>query len=1589
MECKEVICDILKVFFDLRTNIRITAFMQEFRKEFEHMIQLTENSQNINSNMKNDENQIQMLSAFLKKSTGFLKKIGIQEEENLKKNNIDVFQYIENPLSWVNSLLQRKSIEIVEAAPVNLTALLLDLTLYDHPELVNKAFELLYKLNSESRSVLEAVREIQLLENQDQVKAFVEIKVQKEKLQELADASEIWYELKDQSSINQHQNTVHILQELIKLLELKFDEIDPRESLKEPENDEIPASKEEKLLLNTENPNEASLILNYSVNKDRQELMRNLNIAEPVINLIKYDVKVSEDEHPSKLILIKLCYKFLAGFCHGNLKNQNLIEVEFDNFLQHMLKTPNSDAQLLIIELFYNNKRLLFNSEKIDRVFETFCLVLEKSETLSLKEYLMNSLQTFLKYKSAAIKINQTKLVTAMGSNNYKKILNSIESDDQLLEEFIKRITKFQDQIDQKLKENSSNIIDLPADIGYFSQQLLILSLVSEEKNYAAESRCQYFFPLEVLKKLLENTKNMWYIRKYLVFFLYNVYFETEKEMNETQNVINHLIKLIVEDFEILASEIDDSKLLSLRTFRGKTSIYNTQLDYLNLSLLPCLNLIFKMNLISSANIMDIYKRSIEALIVLGNKNLQNNLIRANLSNFLTVLLKKRTIINNLNYNEKYKNSIPSNLLKEKKIAMALKKSYTHMENTHQNMEISSKSDKFRKRLDQTIKSRTYLTKVEHEFESLVENIVNIELLTQKTFFNLCNIGYQELCTSLLKLIDPTDMTLSMDLTIVGLTVFRKIIERENTDKQTCSADWTSNDFQAYSKKIEIRQNELCNFGLVEVIGNMIGNESLSRQLKNEAILVGISMLMGGNSKVQDRFFKYLEGEDSKNLLLVNLKEMLEDDFQKIKKVMDAKNKGYLEKILEIQAEIAEKKEKTMIINPENSSALTKEKARTSKKKKTFNEEEQELLEKEEEEKRTLSSKTKEIESNEEEEDESERTEIQEKIQNCTRIFRLLQLFCEGHKSEMQNHLRVQIQHKIIHAKTQNFITDSSYKFGSLIKFVNINCTCLLNQIIDFLIEAIQGPCVQNQMELSKAKIVEFVKDLLSTFIRPNDYLKRGFLDSDEQGNINSIVTKSSNLLIALIEGNTTDEILKDLCTRLDFRFMRQVLAKEYEAFLTNNLGLNRPFPDVEDVNSLMKFDKYEGNIAEAFNLFLLIKTIAINLASKDRESKNSAQYALESDPEDNPLANQALEFFDSNVLSIEIMFHEKLHRIFFPIEPVCRNLSRETRRILMAEVKRDSPNEKISGLLAASSALFNEMEHMTYLKTWRLSFTAARLSFFRDLSTLLAFFLNILMLATFYREIQTDTGQQDFSKVHSVIREGGIENTPDGNNINILLWVFGVIQVCTSGLMLLFWIILYSKLVIKTKWGELVQENKQTMLNNNYEEELEEDDAFEMENIDNQFAQYLLYTKGPDSKFFRKDGKRNFGTNFLKFHYYIKSMVMLLSAPGLLYSVFYIVVSLFGLLLSPLFYCYHLLDIVSRFETLKNVIRSVTRNANQLLLTLFLGLVILYMFTILMFFFLFDAYYDESINSDESLGQNTCSTMFQCYLTTVNYVIF
>ena len=104
-------------------------------------------------------------------------------------------------------------------------------------------------------------------------------------------------------------------------------------------------------------------------------------------------------------------------------------------------------------------------------------------------------------------------------------------------------------------------------------------------------------------------------------------------------------------------------------------------------------------------------------------------------------------------------------------------------------------------------------------------------------------------------------------------------------------------------------------------------------------------------------------------------------------------------------------------------------------------------------------------------------------------------------------------------------------------------------------------------------------------------------------------------------------------------------------------------------------------------------------------------------------------------------------------------------------------------------------------------------------------------------------------------------------------------------------------------------------------------------------------------------------------FYFATDSIVML--------HVTYLVFAVCGNAVSPFFACLHLFDLVYTSETLKNVLRAVTYNGAQLLMTAGLCLIVVYIYSIFGFAFLRNNFWNEDFI--ELGGQ--AETLFDCLM--------
>ena len=103
-------------------------------------------------------------------------------------------------------------------------------------------------------------------------------------------------------------------------------------------------------------------------------------------------------------------------------------------------------------------------------------------------------------------------------------------------------------------------------------------------------------------------------------------------------------------------------------------------------------------------------------------------------------------------------------------------------------------------------------------------------------------------------------------------------------------------------------------------------------------------------------------------------------------------------------------------------------------------------------------------------------------------------------------------------------------------------------------------------------------------------------------------------------------------------------------------------------------------------------------------------------------------------------------------------------------------------------------------------------------------------------------------------------------------------------------------------------------------------------------------------------------------------SMYQTLMEIEIFYYICYIIFSLFGALIHPFFFCFHLTEILFRFSTLSNILQSVYQPRLQLALTFILYLILNYMFTLIAFL------------EFETDYQGNCDNLFLCFIITFDW---
>lgn len=1559
--CKCICCEILKIIMDLRNDMRVSLFLCEFKRIVENLGEMPFKGKS--------------QSSFFRMSSPSKRKV---QSKNLSKSRLNFLKMEEeeeahcmNFLQILENICKAKEIDF-NRSPFDPSAIYLDLLQYNNQNLINLSYELLILSYSQRKSLVSMLKKLQILDDSLSIQALHDLRRLKTTISEFAETTENW--LGEEENEKEAIKCLETLENLCQLLRTNKEGV-RKHVLEEPDGEMVPKN-EQFLTKDNEKKGSSYEEVLFEMNEKscvlQQNLIRNENVYRKIVEILNYDIDTFSQEREfygsqNKVLeihkeILRKCYHILARFAADNSENQTVLQEFLSNiFLRHVRSVPEINAGMLIEALFKDNKSLLNNNELFQNTIKTIISVIERiSHKNGLKTNYLDCLKVMTRYKERIFKGNQTFLVTELCSKEYNNVFLTC-TDQQSLEEMRETLRNF-NQNTEKVK------VELTPQIAYLSTLLKILSITCQEENNATESKCQTFITLKHLINLLEISGECWVLRKNVMYFYFHVYLETEREINENKADIDELNMQILKDLVFLADNMSANSHLIIRTNKGSIPLSYIKQKFI-LTLLPCLKQILQKKLIKDEEIRkDFIEKILSSFIKLSHwldelsaKN------KAKFTNFIAFLVENKFATEDFKskINNEYLSLSPTKQPSFKKTVINVQptpmllnlqpSTSTNNNNNANPLQVSAinqenmKENKLTAQIETLENNMKFVETIENEFEQLVEYIVNIVEKTENVFEGYCTIQLEDIMKSLISLVSNPEASISIELISITLTIFRKMIEMENPEKTNPAAEWENDDYQEKKGPIVKRQNQLVNMGVVKMLISILASAKSPREVKEEAILVSIALLLGGNINAQNAFVKEMQ-EDRNNVFCLALKKILQSSFDAIKKAMGISNKKIMEHLQQLDknsAEIALEESKRMI-EVESPSPLIEKEDSANK-----NIEENQGI--------TL--------------DFRPYDEDMKELVFIRRIFRLMQLFCEGHFKSLQDFLREQTFKGVKSGRSFDFIHLSASFFSNYIKFVNVYCLDFGNQLLDFMIEVIQGPSLENQLNYCKNKVIDICKDFLSKFQRKIDYDRGGFFSDDEQEGVNNVVTKSTKLLFSLIEGPANNEIMNILSEGLDFNFLLQhlkeefcdfvervgvKLSKEENAVKSSNILLNTgPITlaelDLDDFSDELP-DKFDDDFMEAFNLYTLLATLSDPAINKSQGNNLKSYLENVTDPQ----LLKTLNFFKMHCKSIEISFHGTIIRVYFPVHPICRFLSKNTREKFGNTVNRETPNDKIKDLANASNDFFDEMHHLAYLQKQVIVISSKRLNMLRDLSTILAFIINFWILYSY--SINLNKGE---------LNSGHVDSSDPNIPIDSVVNAFGYAQLVTSCLMLILWLMIYGPLILKQQWRELTKE-KSMELSEEDKEEIEDFLASDMkiEEASTSLANKILLSRGPEDEIFEKrtkitngDGEeitvksRNLGNFFTKVQYYWINIKILFTANACLYMLFYILVSWIGVLIAEIVYCLHLFDVIvsffllsfinilfinilfkNRFQTLKNVIKSVTYNAKQLILTLVFG---------------------------------------------------
>ncbi|XP_018621500.1 inositol 1,4,5-trisphosphate receptor type 2 isoform X3 [Scleropages formosus] len=1202
---------------------------------------------------------------------------------------------------------ERSAVELDDEGGRTFLRVLIHLIMQDYPPLVSGSLQLLFKHFSQRAEVLQAFKQVQLLVSEQDVENYKQIKEDLDKLRLTVEKSELWVEKTGGYGSEEHyagdgQGKEQVLEDV---------------GILSPAQDGKPQ-------IDSNRANNYSQIkeilvrfgkLCYPSKKSRvqqQRLLKNMGAHSVVLDLLQIPYEKTDEKMNE---IMNLAHAFLQNFCRGNAQNQALLHKHLNLFL-----TPGLLEAETMRHIFMNNYHLC--NEISERVVHHFVHCIE---THGRHVQYLRFLHTIVKADGKYVKKCQDKVMTELVNAGEDVLV--FYNDRSSFPALLQMMCSERDRADEN------------GPLAYHTTLVELLAACTEGKNVYTELKCNSLLPLDDIVKVVTHDDCIPEVKNAYVNFVNHCYVDTEVEMKEiyTSNHIWQLFENVLIDMArvcntttdrkhadiVLEHYVTDTVMAIVKGFFGSQfSVSHSNLQAHQPNFIQLLQSSFR--LYNCTWIGAPQKANIEGCI----KTLAD--VAKNRSIALPVDLDSQ--VNTLSL--KTHNNMVQRAAKGWRMSARTGPRKEPLGGPDYKNIIEKLQGVVTRLEDQ------FHLKMQAEFSVLVDILQSPELLFPEAARLRCESG-----AFMAKLIKHTKKLMDKEekLCIKILQTIREMLDRKETfddmgnalrkilltryfgnqrfvsKSDFGSGNSSSSGYQKSSSGGSSPQQDsdksgscmvdiqcfLDSVGVSELVVDLIVSTKNDR-IFEESILLGIALLRGGNTQIQNSFYNQLHKQKKSEMFFKVFFDRMTVAQQEIRSTVSVNMFELSTRKRDEDGETTVTRHKKpgkdspLHLKFDMRGQLKEASSATSK---------------------AFCNIRKEIDPDmdpngsggEGGEESGEEMHMSPAITIMKPILRFLQLLCENHNRELQNFLRNQnnkTNYNLV-CETLQFLDcicgSTTGGLGLLGLYINERNVDLVNQTLETITEYCQGPCHENQTCIAKHES-NGIDIIIALIVNPVNPLGKNHMEL-----VLELKNNASKLLLAIMESRHDSENAEKILYKMRPNELVDVMKEAYNQDLEMEAS--------GEVTPDQIRPKEVGH-----NIYIL----AHQLARHNKVLQQSLKPGQDPDGD----GDEALIYYANHTAQIEIVRHDRtMEQIVFPVPNICEYLTEESKARVFNTTERDDQGSKVNDFFQQFEDLYNEMRWQKKIRNNPALFWFSRhISLWGSISFNLAVLVNITV-ALFY----------------------------------------------------------------------------------------------------------------------------------------------------------------------------------------------------------------------------------------------------------------